>query len=332
MHISTGKVLYGRYLSQAIYQRITSEVSFLQSHFGVFPKLVVIEVGFLQDSALYIEQKRKFASKCGIDIHHMRFPSHSNENKILDFVHRVNSDPLVHGIMLQLPIISDRDIDPTHILNAISSLKDVEGLNSENTALLSRGNILCERCGDLKQHVHIPCTAAACYALIKHVGFPLVGSHCLVIGRGRLVGAPTADLLGGPGCATVTQCHIHSKNLDEEVKRADVIVAAAGCHELVKGEWIKPGALVLDCGYNMTLNKKNHSKPFCVGDVEFATACKQAGWITPVPGGVGPVSIAMLFRNLLNSANWSVGLNVSLCSCEVQTGMSSDDLNENMHL
>ncbi|TGZ62220.1 hypothetical protein CRM22_007551 [Opisthorchis felineus] len=178
-----------------------------------------------------------------------------------------------------------------------------------NTALLSRENVLFQPGVSTKDYpVHIPCTAAACFAFIRYVDFPLKGSHCVVIGRGRLVGAPTADLLAGPGCATVTQCNIHSQNLAEEVSRADLVVAAVGRPALVRGEWIKPGALVLDCGYTVVQDPSNPAKMISVGDVSFEEARKRAGWITPVPGGIGPLNIAMLFRNTVNSARWSVGL------------------------
>ncbi|KAF8567579.1 hypothetical protein P879_04850, partial [Paragonimus westermani] len=222
-----------------------------------------------------------------------------------------------------LPFDSDNSLDVTRPLHAIVANKDVEGLGFINTALLSRENVLCPECEGLKHHrIHIPCTAAACFAFIRHVNFPLKGAHCVVIGRGRLVGAPTADLLVGPGCATVTQCHVHSRNLAEEISRADLVVAGTGCPELIKGNWIKPGALVLDCGYTVVSDPQDPSKTRSVGDVQFEEACSRAGWITPVPGGVGPVNIAMLFRNTLNSALWTVGLDSMFCCC-TSTGCHS---------
>ncbi|RTG90785.1 methylenetetrahydrofolate dehydrogenase (NADP+), partial [Schistosoma bovis] len=217
---------------------------------------------------------------------------------------------------LKLPFDSDSNINVTNSLNAVATLKDVEGLNAYNTAVLSRGDILCPHCENVKQqHVHIPCTAAACYAFIRHVNFPIIGSRCVIIGGGRLVGAPTADLLSRSCGATVIQCHIQSNNINEEIKRGDVVISAVGHPRLIKGEWIRPGALVIDCGYSVLNDPQNPNKSRCVGDVEFETAIENAKWITPVPGGVGPVSIAMLFRNTVNSAKWSVGLNNSICSC-----------------
>ncbi|KAF5402670.1 Bifunctional protein FolD [Paragonimus heterotremus] len=299
-----------------IRQRIRSEVAILNSKFNLYPKITVIEVGHLNESALYIEHKRKFALQCGIELTHVKLPSHCTRASLLEVVHRFNVDPTVHGIMLQLPFDSVNNLDVTCPLHAIVANKDVEGLGFINTALLSRENVLCPDCESLKHHrVHIPCTAAACFAFIRHVNFPLKGAHCVVIGRGRLVGAPTADLLVGPGCATVTQCHVHSRNLAEEISRADLVVAGTGCPELIKGEWIKPGALVLDCGYTVVPDPQDPSKTRSVGDVQFEEACNRAGWITPVPGGVGPVNIAMLFRNTVNSARWTVGLDSMVCCC-----------------
>ncbi|CAH8481190.1 unnamed protein product [Schistosoma turkestanicum] len=314
--MSKGIILRGRQTAQAIGQKIKSDVAYLKSNFEISPKLVVVEVGNLPQSKLYIEQKFKFAKKYGVILSHTRFPSHLPESVLLDYIYKLNSDSSVHGITLQLPFDSESNINVTNTLNAVATLKDVEGLNSYNTAILSRNDILCPRCESLKQqHVHIPCTAAACYALIRHVNFPITGSHCVIIGCGRLVGAPTADLLSRSCGATITQCHIHSNNINEEINRGDIVISAVGYPGLIKGEWIRRGALVIDCGYTVVNDPQNPNKSRCVGDVEFETAVENARWITPVPGGVGPVSIAMLFRNTVNSAKWSVGLNNSVCSC-----------------
>ncbi|CAH8511546.1 unnamed protein product [Schistosoma bovis] len=314
--MSKGITLCGQQIAQVIGQKIRSDVAYLKSNFNISPKLVVIEVGNLPQSKLYITQKSKFAEKYGILLSHMRFPSHIPESVLLDYVYKLNSDSSVHGITLQLPFDSDSNINVTNSLNAVATLKDVEGLNAYNTAVLSRGDILCPHCENVKQqHVHIPCTAAACYAFIRHVNFPIIGSRCVIIGGGRLVGAPTADLLSRSCGATVIQCHIQSNNINEEIKRGDVVISAVGHPRLIKGEWIRPGALVIDCGYSVLNDPQNPNKSRCVGDVEFETAIENAKWITPVPGGVGPVSIAMLFRNTVNSAKWSVGLNNSICSC-----------------
>uniref|UniRef100_B3GUY3 Methenyltetrahydrofolate cyclohydrolase n=1 Tax=Schistosoma japonicum TaxID=6182 RepID=B3GUY3_SCHJA len=311
-----GIILYGRQVAQAVGHKIKLDVALLKSSFDVYPKLVVIEVGELPQSKLYIKQKFKFAKKYGILLSHMRLPSHISESLLLDYVYKLNADSSVHGITLQLPFDSDTNINVTNSLNAVATHKDVEGLNSYNTALLSRGDILCPHCEGLKQkHTHIPCTAAACYALIRHVNFPISGSRCVIIGRGRLVGAPTAELLSGSCGATVIQCHLQSANIDEEINRGDIIISGVGHPGLIKGDWVRPGALVIDCGYSVMNDPQNPSKSRCFGDVEFNTALEKAKWITPVPGGVGPVSIAMLFRNTVNSAQWSVGLSGSMCNC-----------------
>ncbi|CAH8841367.1 unnamed protein product [Trichobilharzia szidati] len=324
--MSKGIVLHGRQIAQAIGQKIRSDVAHLKADFGIAPKLVVIEIGDLPQSKLYIEQKYKFASKYDIILSHMQFPSHVSESKILDYINKLNTDSSVHGITLQLPFDSFMNINVSNSLNAVVTHKDVEGLNSYNTALLSRGDVICPHCEGLKQpNIHIPCTAAACYALIRHVDFPIIGSRCVIVGRGRLVGAPTAELLSGSCGATITQCHLHSNNINEEVIRGDIVISAVGHPGLIKGEWIKPGALVIDCGYSVINDPENMNKPRCIGDVEFASALEKAKWITPVPGGVGPVSIAMLFRNTVNSAKWSVGLTSSCCTCSTDVDVLSKE-------
>ncbi|CAH8511386.1 unnamed protein product [Heterobilharzia americana] len=304
----------------SIGRKIQSDVAYLKTNFNVSAKLVVIEVGNLPQSKLYIEQKYKFASKYDVILSHIRFPPQLTESEILDYICKLNADSSVHGIAIQLPLDSDMNISVTNLLNAVTNQKDVEGLNSYNTALLSRGSILCPHCKGLKQkNIHIPCTAAACYSLIQHVNFPIIGSRCVIVGRGRLVGAPTAELLSGSCGATITQCHLDSINIDEDISRGDIIISAVGHPGLIKGEWIKPGALVIDCGYSIMNDPQNLGKSRCVGDVEFMSALENAKWITPVPGGVGPVSIAMLFRNTLNSAKWSVGLDSCCCTCSTET-------------
>ncbi|TPP61544.1 Methylenetetrahydrofolate dehydrogenase (NADP+ dependent) 1 [Fasciola gigantica] len=313
--------LCGKILSTYICQRIKQEAKILCSEWRVYPKLTVIEVGSRKDSALYAQQKHKFALDCGVELFHIKLPSNCSQDALLELIDRCNHDITVHGLMIQLPLDSDENINVWKPLYAIAPEKDVDGLGFRNTALLSRENVLCHHNNDDAVHyrMHIPCTAAACFALIHTTSFQLRGSHCVVLGRGRLVGAPIADLLSGPGCATVTQCHIHTRNLQEEVARADLLVCGVGYPGLVRGEWIKPGALVLDCGYSIIPDPQSPSKSRCAGDVDFESAVTRAGWITPVPGGVGPLAIAMLFRNTLNSARWTVGLDSVLCDCTMSS-------------
>lgn len=303
--MSPAILLSGRALAQDICQRIRSGVAILKSEFNVSPKLSVIEVGQRRDSTIYVKRKRRFALQCGVELSHIRLPSSCSMSAILETVQLLNNDPNVHGITLQLPLDSDRDFDVVYPLHTISTEKDVEGLGAVNTALISREVALWST---RPIRLHIPCTAAACFALIRSIDFPLRGAHCVVVGRGRLVGAPTADLLSGLGGATVTQCHIHSRNLPDEVSRADLVVSATGSAGLIRGGWIKPGAVVIDCGYSVVQDSIVPSKLRSVGDVRFDEALERAGWITPVPGGVGPLSVAMLFHNALNSARWAVGL------------------------
>ncbi|CAH8606349.1 unnamed protein product, partial [Dicrocoelium dendriticum] len=303
--MTSATVLSGRSLAHDICQRIKAGVAILKSEFNISPKLSVIEVGKRRDSTIYVKRKRWFALQCGVELSHIRLPSSSSTNAILKTIQLLNNDPNVHGIALQLPLDSDHDFDVVYPLHTISTEKDVEGLGAVNTALVSREiSLLSSR----SIRLHIPCTAAACLALVRSINFPLKGTHCVVVGRGRLVGAPTADLLSGLGGATVTLCHIYSRNLPDEVSRADLVVSATGSPGLIRGAWIKPGAVVLDCGYSVVQDSIAPSKLRSVGDVRFDEAIERAGWITPVPGGVGPLSVAMLFLNTLNSARWAVGL------------------------
>ncbi|KAL3052015.1 hypothetical protein OYC64_004717 [Pagothenia borchgrevinki] len=212
--------------------------------------------------------------------------------QVLQSVLSINADPAVHGLIVQLPLDSVNPMDPERITNAVSPEKDVDGLSCINAGKLSRG--------DLKD-CFIPCTPNGCMELIRQTGVSVAGKQAVVIGRSKIVGAPMHDLLLWSN-ATVTTCHSKTLDLPEQVGRADILVVGAGRAEMVRGDWLKEGAVVIDCGINHIPDERKLSGHRVVGDVHFASASQRAGFITPVPGGVGPMTVAMLMENTVQSA------------------------------
>uniref|UniRef100_A0A669EJE6 C-1-tetrahydrofolate synthase, cytoplasmic n=1 Tax=Oreochromis niloticus TaxID=8128 RepID=A0A669EJE6_ORENI len=256
------------------------------------PGLVVLQVGDRDDSNLYISMKLKAAAEIGINAMHMRLPTTATEEEILHSITEVNENSSVHGLIVQLPLDSVHEINTEKITNAVAPEKDVDGLTSINAGKLSRGDL-----GDC----FIPCTPNGCMELIKQTGVSVAGKRAVVIGRSKIVGAPMHDLLLW-NHATVTTCHSKTADLAAEVGRADILVVGIGKAEMVKGEWIKKGAVVIDCGINHVIDDSKSSGKRVVGDVHFQSAKEQAGFITPVPGGVGPMTVAMLMANTVLSA------------------------------
>ncbi|KAG8013612.1 C-1-tetrahydrofolate synthase, partial [Nibea albiflora] len=248
------------------------------------PGLVVLQVGDRDDSNLYISMKVKAAAEIGINATHMRLPKTATEEEVLHSITEVNENSAVHGLIVQLPLDSIHKIDTEKVTNAVAPEKDVDGLTSINAGKLSRGDL-----GDC----FIPCTPNGCMELIRQTGVSVAGKRAVVIGRSKIVGAPMHDLLLW-NHATVTTCHSKTADLPGEVGKADILVVGIGKAEMVKGEWIKKGAVVIDCGINHIPDETKASGKRVVGDVHYASAKEQAGFITPVPGGVGPMTVAML--------------------------------------
>uniref|UniRef100_A0A8C4EI93 C-1-tetrahydrofolate synthase, cytoplasmic n=1 Tax=Dicentrarchus labrax TaxID=13489 RepID=A0A8C4EI93_DICLA len=260
------------------------------------PGLVVLQVGDRDDSNLYISMKLKAAAEIGINATHMRLPKTATEEEILHSITEVNENSSVHGLIVQLPLDSIHKIDTEKVTNAVAPEKDVDGLTSINAGKLARGDL-----GDC----FLPCTPNGCMELIRQTGVSVAGKRAVVIGRSKIVGAPMHDLLLWSH-ATVTTCHSKTTDLPGEVGKADILVVGIGKAEMVKGEWIKKGAVVIDCGINHVPDETKPSGKRVVGDVHYASAKEQAGFITPVPGGVGPMTVAMLmflflFSNLLGA-------------------------------
>ncbi|KAG9481259.1 hypothetical protein GDO78_010473 [Eleutherodactylus coqui] len=287
------EVLSGKVVSGLVRERLKNEVVAMQEKCASFcPGLAILQVGDRDDSNLYISMKLKAAAEIGINARHVKLPRTATEAEVLSRIKCINEDPMLHGLIVQLPLDSDHKIDTEKVTNAVSPAKDVDGLTSINAGKLARGDI-----GDC----FIPCTPKGCLDLIRQTGVQIAGKRAVVIGRSKIVGAPMHDLLLW-NHATVTTCHSKTVALSEEVSRADILVVGAGKPEMVKGDWIKPGAIVIDCGINYVPDATKQSGKRVVGDVAYAEAKEKASYITPVPGGVGPMTVAMLMENTVESA------------------------------
>uniref|UniRef100_A0A8C8CTT6 C-1-tetrahydrofolate synthase, cytoplasmic n=1 Tax=Oncorhynchus tshawytscha TaxID=74940 RepID=A0A8C8CTT6_ONCTS len=254
--------------------------------------LCTFQVGDRDDSNLYISMKLKAAAEIGINATHLRLPKTATEDEVLHSIMEVNENSAIHGLIVQLPLDSIHKIDTEKVTNVVAPEKDVDGLTCINAGKLSRGDL-----GDC----FIPCTPNGCMELIRQTGVSVAGKRAVVIGRSKIVGAPMHDLLLW-NHATVTTCHSKTADLAAEVGRADILVVGIGKAEMVKGDWVKKGAVVIDCGINHIPDETRPSGKRVVGDVHYSSVKEQAGFITPVPGGVGPMTVAMLMQNTVLSA------------------------------
>uniref|UniRef100_A0A3P8YJW9 C-1-tetrahydrofolate synthase, cytoplasmic n=1 Tax=Esox lucius TaxID=8010 RepID=A0A3P8YJW9_ESOLU len=286
-------VVSGNKVSKLVRERLKKDVEKMWIQFpGFRPGLVVLQVGDRDDSNLYITMKLKAAAEIGISASHVRLPKTATEDEVLRCIVTVNENPEVHGLIVQLPLDSVNTMDPEKVINAVAPEKDVDGLTSINAGKLSRGNL-----GDC----FIPCTPKGCMELIRQTGTSVAGKNAVVIGRSKVVGAPMYSLLLWSH-ATVTSCHSKTTDLAAQVGRADILVVGAGRAEMVKGAWVKQGAVVIDCGINHVPDPSRASGVRVVGDVHYPSAKERAGYITQVPGGVGPMTVAMLMENTVQSA------------------------------
>jgi len=286
------RILSGTEIAEEIRANLKSEVSHLQALLpGFTPGLAIVQVGDREDSNVYIRMKIKAAAEIGIEAKHIRYPDTITEIELLTEINKLNNDPKIHGIIVQMPLDSLNPIDSHLITDAVSPEKDVDGLNT-----ISEGKVAV---GDLSGF--LPCTPNGCMELIKQTGQKIAGKNAVVLGRSKIVGTPVAELLKW-NHATVTVCHSKTKNISDICRRADILVVAIGQPEMVKGTWIKPGAIVIDCGINAIPDETKKNGQRLVGDVDFEAAREQASFITPVPGGVGPMTVAMLMQNTVQSA------------------------------
>lgn len=275
-------VIDGKAVARQVREEVRAGVERLRNDHGVTPGLGVVLVGDDPASRIYVRNKEKACAEAGIrSVEHL-LPATVPEHELVALIGRLNEDPAIHGILVQLPLPDSMASD--RVLRAVSPDKDVDGFHPVNQGLLLSGGQGFE-----------PCTPLGIMKLLDSVGCELRGKSAVVVGRSNIVGKPVALMLLARH-ATVTLCHSRTADLDREVGRADVLVAAVGRAHAIRGGWIKPGALVIDVGINRTSAGK------LAGDVEFDAARERASWISPVPGGVGPMTISMLLSNTLESA------------------------------
>jgi methylenetetrahydrofolate dehydrogenase (NADP+)/methenyltetrahydrofolate cyclohydrolase len=293
----TATIIDGRAIAQNLRNRIATETATLKARHGIVPGIAVILVGDDPASAVYVAAKSKAVHEAGFKAFDTPYPADLSERALIERVTELNADSSVHGILVQMPLPAH--IDPARIISAIDPIKDVDGLHPINAGLLMSGAFGAA-------HGLVPCTPLGSLLLLREtLGTNLAGKDALVIGRSTLVGKPMAQLLLQENC-TVTMAHSKTRDLKEHCRRADILVAAIGRAEMIGGNWIKPGAAVIDVGMNRKTMSDGKSK--LVGDVNFAEASAVAGAITPVPGGVGPMTIACLMRNTLTAAYLQAGL------------------------
>ncbi len=279
------KIIDGKATAEALRGRIAKAVAELKAKHGLTPGLAVVLVGEDPASKVYVANKAKQTVEVGMNSWEHRLPVDTSEADLLALVQKLNADPSVHGILVQMPV--PKQIDSAKVLNTIDPAKDVDGFHVVNVGRLSTG-----------QEALTACTPVGCVMLAKDTLGDLTGLNAVVIGRSNIVGKPVAQLLLAENC-TVTIAHSKSRDLPGIVARADLVIAAVGRPEMVKGDWIKPGATVIDVGINRI---ERDGKGKLVGDCDFASCEKVAGHITPVPGGVGPMTIACLLYNTVKAA------------------------------
>ena len=292
-----GNILDGAALSKTIIEEIKGKLDRIRASGKPAPGLAVILAGDNPASAAYVGAKQRACEKAGFFSLLERLPETVAESELLGLIARLNSDPKIHGILVQLPLPAK--IDSARVMQAIDPLKDVDGFHPVNVGKLTLG-----------EDGLAPCTAVGCIEILKRYNIPIKGKKALVLGRSNIVGKPTSMLLLKEN-ATVTMAHSQTLNLADEVRSADILVAAIGKPEFVKGDWIKESAVVIDVGISSVPNPAKPGHNRLVGDVEFLLARERAGWITPVPGGVGPMTIAMLLQNTLKAWNQIVAKNES---------------------
>ncbi len=299
----SAKVISGKEIAAQIRDELKKDVAELKDKHGIVPGLVTILIGQNPASISYVTGKQKTAHELGFHSIQDDQPEDISEDVLLHLIEKYNKDPKIHGILVQLPL--PKHIDEKKVLNAIDPDKDVDGFHPVNVGRLMIG-------GD--EVKFLPCTPAGIQELIVRSGYETSGAEVVVVGRSNIVGKPIANIMlqkGAGANATVTVVHTRTKDLEAHCKRADILIVAAGVPQLVKPEWIKPGSCVIDVGVNRVgekISEKTGKKiAILKGDVDFDAAKEIAGAITPVPGGVGPMTITMLMKNTVKSAKIAAG-------------------------
>lgn len=276
------KVIDGKEIAKNLRKEIAKETAALKSKSNINPGLAVILVGEHPASKLYVRNKKKACEEVGINLYEYFLPDSISERTLINKIELLNKDHKIHGILVQLPL--PEEINSTNVINTINPEKDVDGFTATNL-----GKLITQ------QDCFIPCTPQGCLILIKSVLTELTGLNALVIGRSNIVGKPMFHVLSQENC-TVTLAHSYTKNLKELCGKADILVAAIGQSEAIKGSWLKPNSVIIDVGISYTDDKK------IIGDIEFHEAIKHVRAISPVPGGVGPMTVTCLLKNTLKAA------------------------------
>jgi methylenetetrahydrofolate dehydrogenase (NADP+)/methenyltetrahydrofolate cyclohydrolase len=285
-----GQIIDGRGVAARVRMRIATEVKSLAAT-GLVPGLTVILVGDDPASAVYVGSKEKACIEAGMRGETIRMSATTTQQELLTVIDRLNADANVHGILVQMPL--PKQIDADAVLKRIDPVKDVDGFHAVNVGKMLIGDPLG----------FVPCTPAGVMELLREYRVNTVGAECVVIGRSNIVGKPMMALLVQPGVdATVTVCHSRSRNMADHTRRADIVIAAVGRPGIVTGDMLKPGAVVIDVGINRVADPSAKNGYRLAGDVDFSSARDVASLITPVPGGVGPMTIAMLLNNTLRAA------------------------------
>lgn len=286
------KIIDGKAFAATVRTKVADHVAKLKDEHGIIPGLAVVLVGEDPASQVYVRSKGKQTVEVGMNSIEHKLPADTDEATLLNLIATLNNDPEVHGILVQLPL--PKHLDEDLVINSIDPAKDVDGFHISNVGLLGTG-----------QKSMVPCTPLGCLMMLRDYHGSLSGLDAVVIGRSNIVGKPMAQLLLGDSC-TVTIAHSRTKDLADVVRRADIVVAAVGRPEMVPGDWIKSGATVIDVGINRIEKPEGGTR--LVGDCDYASCAEVAGAITPVPGGVGPMTIACLLANTVTACCRANGL------------------------
>ncbi len=293
----SAKIISGTETAQAIRQELKEEVAGLKKEHDLVPGLVTILVGDNPASQSYVAAKNKTAHNLGIHSEQVTMAADTSEQELLALVDRYNNDPAIHGILIQLPL--PKHIDEAKVLYAIDPQKDVDGFHPVNVGKM----VLGEPC-------FLPCTPHGVLELLQRAGVETSGAEVVVVGRSNIVGKPVANLMlqkRAGGNATVTLCHTRTRDMDSHTRRADILIVAAGVANMIKADQVKEGVVVIDVGVNR-IGKSESGKAILAGDVDFESVKEKAAAITPVPGGVGPMTITMLMKNTVQAARQFAGL------------------------
>ncbi len=291
----TAHIIDGKAIAAAIRAEIAQEVARMKEVHGVVPGLATVLVGDRKDSQTYVRMKKKACAEVGITSFGYDLPGDASQERVIQLVRELNANPEVDGILVQLPLPGH--IDEEAVLSEIDITKDVDGFHPVNIGRLAMKG---------RKPLFVPCTPRGIIELLDRTGIEIEGKRAVVLGRSNIVGLPVSMLLLHRN-ATLTICHSRTRNLPEVTRQADILVAAIGRAEFVRGDWIKPGAAVIDVGVNAVDDPTRKKGYRLVGDVKFDEAKEVAGYITPVPGGVGPMTIAMLLKNTLDARKRRLG-------------------------